>query len=124
METLGGSSVCVLRVLEALGGSFVRVLRVREVLGGSFVPIFCVSGRLRGGTDSKGRMTAGGSAEEGLHACGGRGGREGRVGRERVYVFYVSWRLWEAHLYVFYVSGGCLGGPTSNHSKAPGGSPS
>ena len=39
----------------------------------------------------------------------------------RGYVFYV-WRLWEAHLYVFYVSGRLLGGPHSYHPEIPGGS--
>ena len=28
-------------------------------------------------------------------------------------MFYVSWRLWEAHLYVFYVSGRLQGGTVS-----------
>ena len=28
-------------------------------------------------------------------------------------MFYVSWRLWEAHLYVFYVSGRLRGGTDS-----------
>ena len=66
--------------------------------------VFYVSGRLSGGRMFNHPKSAGGSAKEGPHACGGRGGREGRVGRERVYVFYVSWRLWEAHSYVFSVS--------------------
>ena len=37
---------------------------------------------------------------------------------------HVSWRLWEAHLYVFYESGGGLEGRMSNVVKRPGGSPS
>ena len=41
-----------------------------------------------------------------------------------LYVFYVSWRLWEAHFYMFYVSGRLQGGPTFYEPKAPGGSPS
>ena len=28
-----------------------------------------------------------------------------RLGEAHLHVFYVSWGLWEAHLYVFYVSG-------------------
>ena len=63
-----GSGARVLRVLEALGGSFVRVLRVREAPGRQTF---------------RRPMSAGGSAKEGPHACGGRGGGEGRVGRER-----------------------------------------
>ena len=30
-------------------------------------------------------------------------------------MFYVSWRLWEAHLYVFYVSGRLRGGTDSGN---------
>ena len=37
---------------------------------------------------------------------------------------HVSWRLWEAHLYVFYVSGRLQGAPGSNQAMTPGGSPS
>ena len=37
---------------------------------------------------------------------------------------YVSWRLWEAHLYVFDGSGKLQGGPASNEAMALGGSPS
>ena len=36
-----------------------------------------------------------------------------RLWEAHLYVFYVSWRLWEAHLYVFYVSGRLRGGPDS-----------
>ena len=31
-----------------------------------------------------------------------------------MYVFYVSWRLWEVHLYVFYLSGRLRGGTDSD----------
>ena len=37
-----------------------------------------------------------------------------RVWEAHLYVFYVSWRLWEAHLDVFYVSGRLLGVPDSD----------
>ena len=35
-----------------------------------------------------------------------------------MYVFYVSGRLWEAHLYVFYVSGRLRGGRDSDDLSA------
>ena len=34
-----------------------------------------------------------------------------------MYVFYVSWRLWEAHLYVFYVSGRLRGVPALTYLR-------
>ena len=37
-------------------------------------------------------------------------------------VFYEGLRLWEAHLYVFYVSGRLSGGRMSNEAKSAGGS--
>ena len=37
-------------------------------------------------------------------------------------MFYEGLRLWEAHLYVFYVSGRLSGGRMSNGAKKPGGS--
>ena len=37
-----------------------------------------------------------------------------RLWEAHLYVFYVSWRLWEAHLYVFYVSGRLRGGTDSD----------
>ena len=40
----------------------------------------------------------------------------------RSVVFYEGLRLWEAHLYVFYVSGRLSGGRVSNEAKVPGGS--
>ena len=85
-EALRLADARVLRVLEALGGSYVCVLRVLESLGGSFVRVVRVR-EAPGGPGSNGLKNPGGSAKEGPHACGGRGG------------------LWEAHLYVFYVSG-------------------
>ena len=42
--------------------------------------------------------------------------------REAQSVFYEGLRLWEVHLYVFYVSGRLSGGRVSNHAVAPGGS--
>ena len=41
-----------------------------------------------------------------------------------LYVFYVSWRLWEVHLYVFHGFGRGLEGRMFNVVKKPGGSPS
>ena len=35
-------------------------------------------------------------------------------------MFYVSWRLREAHFYVFYEFGRAPGGPASNGPKPPG----
>ena len=37
-------------------------------------------------------------------------------------MFYEGLRLWEAHLYVFYVSGRLSGGSVSNDVSAEGGS--
>ena len=37
-------------------------------------------------------------------------------------MFYEGLRLWEAHLYVFYVSGRLSGGRMSNEAVEPGGS--
>ena len=37
-------------------------------------------------------------------------------------MFYEGLRLWEAHLYVFYVSGRLSGGRMSNEAVKPGGS--
>ena len=37
-------------------------------------------------------------------------------------MFYEGLRLWEAHLYVFYVSGRLSGGSVSNDAKMAGGS--
>ena len=37
-------------------------------------------------------------------------------------MFYEGLRLWEAHLYVFYVSGRLSGGRMSNEAKTEGGS--
>ena len=50
----------------------------------------------------------------------GRGGR-GR-GEARFVMFHAGLRLWEAHLYVFYVSGRFSGGSVSNHAMGAGGS--
>ena len=36
-------------------------------------------------------------------------------------MFYEGLRLWEAHLYVFYVSGRLSGGRVSNEAKGKGG---
>ena len=43
-------------------------------------------------------------------------------GRGSVVVFYKGLRLWEAHLYVFYVSGRLSGGRMSNQPVTEGGS--
>ena len=40
----------------------------------------------------------------------------------RFVVFYEGLRFWEAHLYVFYVSGRLSGGRMSNEAVNPGGS--
>ena len=45
-----------------------------------------------------------------------------RLGEAHSYVFYVSWKLWGVHLYVFYECGRRLGGPACNDAKGPGGS--
>lgn len=51
-----------------------------------------------------------------------RGGGGWGSGVAHLHVFYVSWRLWEAHFFVFYLSGGGLGGRMSHGPKVPGGS--
>ena len=75
--------------------------------------VFYVSGRLRGGThsgDLRGRV---GPLERTSRVRGEGGwGGEGKEGAE--HVFYVSRRLWEAHLTVFYVSGRLRGGTVSD----------
>ena len=75
--------------------------------------VFYVSGRLRGGThsgDLRGRV---GPLERTSRVRGEGGwGGEGKEGAE--HVFYLSWRLWEPHLYVFYVSGRLRGGTVSD----------
>ena len=43
-------------------------------------------------------------------------------GEARSVVFYEGLRLWEAHLYVFYMSGRLSGGRPSNQVVAPDGS--
>ena len=45
-----------------------------------------------------------------------------RAWEAHLYVFYVSGWNWERDLYVFYVSGRPLGGPHSNGARVPGGS--
>ena len=53
----------------------------------------------------------------------GRGGRVGEGGGGSIFVvFYEGLRLWEAHLYVFYVSGRLSGGSVSNQAVVAGGS--
>ena len=46
----------------------------------------------------------------------------GRLWGSRFVVFYEGLRLWEAHLYVFYVSGRLSGRRPSNHDVRWGGS--
>ena len=46
----------------------------------------------------------------------------GESGEARSDVFHESLRLWEAHLYVFYVSGRLSGGSVSNDAVNQGGS--
>ena len=68
----------------------------------------------------KGSVRWGGSAKERPSRAWGEG--EGEGGEARSVVFYEGLRLWEAHLYVFYVSGRLSGGRMSNGLVAPGGS--
>ena len=56
----------------------------------------------------------GGFAKEGPHACGGSGGGWGS-GAAHLYMFYVFWWLWEAHVYVLYVAGKFGGGTDSGY---------
>ena len=67
-------------------------------------------------------MTAGGSAKEKPSRAWREGEAEGEGGEARFVVFYEGLRLWEAHLYVFYVSGRLSGGRMSNGLSTPGGS--
>ena len=59
-----------------------------------------------------------GPLKKDLHVRGGRG----RGWEARFVVFYEGLRLWEVHLYVFYVSGRLSGGRMSNEAVVPGGS--
>ncbi len=72
--------------------------------------VFYVSGRLSGGRVSNEAKIPGGSAKE----RPSRAWEEGEGGEARSVVFYEGLRLWEAHLYVFYVSGRLSGGRMSN----------
>ena len=78
--------------------------------------VFYVSGRLSGGRMSNGAVEPGGSAKERPSRAWGEGG--GVSGRLDFVVFYEGLRLWEAHLYVFYVSGRLSGGRAPNHAMA------
>ena len=62
---------------------------------------------------SKGSVKPGGSATERPSRAWG----EGEGGEARFVVFYEGLRLWEAHLYVFYVSGRLSGGRMFNEAK-------
>ena len=84
--------------------------------------VFSVSGRLSGGSASNQPVGKGGSAKERPSRAWGEGGGVG--GRLDFVVFYEGLRLWEVHLYVFYVSGRFREGPTSNQPNTPGGFPS
>ena len=66
--------------------------------------------RLWGGSVSNEAVKKGGSAKERPSRAWG----EGEGGEARFVVFYEGLRLWEAHLYVFYVSGRLSGGSVSN----------
>ena len=70
--------------------------------------VFYVSGRVSGGTMSRGSMRLSGSAKERPSRAWGEGGGVG--GRLDLIVSYEGLRLWEAHLYMFYVSGRLSGG--------------
>ena len=82
------------------------------------VYVFYVSGRLSGGRMFNDAVEKGGSAKERPSRAWG----EGEGGEARFVVFYEGLRLWEVHLYVFYVSGRFSGGRMSNGLKKPGGS--
>ena len=74
--------------------------------------------RLWGGSVSNEAVKPGWSAKEKPSRAWGDGGGEG--GEARSVVFYEGLRLWEAHLYVFYVSGRLSGGTMSNGAVTPG----
>ena len=63
-------------------------------------------------------MAAGGSAKERPSRAWGEG--EGEGGEARSVVFYEGLRLWEVHLYMFYVSGRLSGGRVFNGAVSPG----
>ena len=71
--------------------------------------------RLSGGSVSNEPLREGGSAKERPSRAWG----EREEGEARSVVFYEGLRLWEAHLYVFYVSGRLSGGRMSNDAKGP-----
>ena len=99
------------------GGEHLYVFYVSWRLWEAHLYMFYVSGRLRGGTHSDDLSARVGPLERTSRVRGeGRWGGEGREGAE--HVFYVSWRLWEAHLYVFYVSGRLPGGTHSDDLRA------
>ena len=74
--------------------------------------MFYESLRLWGGSVSNEAVIPGWSAKEKPSRAWGEG--EGEGGEARFVVFYEGLRLWEAHLYVFYVSGRLSGGTMSN----------
>ena len=87
-------------------------------------PICCVSrkseglGRAQVLTKLSAAVSAGWSAKERTSRAWG----EGEGGEAPSVVFYEGLRLWEAHLYVFYMSGRLSGGSTSNQLVRKGGS--
>ena len=85
-----GSFVCILRVLEALGGSSVCILRVPEAPGGAK---FC----------RRGLTARVGPLPKSLRP------QASYAWDAHLYVSYVSWRVCEGHLYVFYNPGGSWG---------------
>ena len=100
-----------LRLWEARFVVFCVGLRLWE----AHLYVFYVSGRLSGGRMSNDAMRAGGSAKERPSRAWG----EGEGGEARFVVFYEGLRLWEAHLYVFYVSGRLSGGRMFNEACRP-----
>ena len=91
---------------EARSVVFYEGLRLWE----AHLHVFYESGRLAGGGMSNQPKVPGGSAKERPSRAWG----EGEGGEARFVVFYEGLRLWEAHLYVFYVSGRLSGGRMFN----------
>ena len=62
-----------------------------------------MSGKLSGSSVSNEPLREGGSAKERPSRAWGEG--EGEGGESRFVMFYEGLRVWDDHLYVFYVSG-------------------
>ena len=95
---------------------FYEGLRHRE----AHLYVFYGSGRLSGGSGSNHAVSPGVSAKERPSRAWGE--REGEGGEARSVVFYEGLRLWEVHLFVFYVSGRLSGGTMSRDSMRLSGS--